>query len=111
MRAYAYVKWASGENSLNFPNANHYYNAKYYMWMPREKFYAGFSGKIGYLNLNFGDGAFKDGNNYQHPSDIFAFDDGYNNLLAKSAKEVNQQVVQGIIPVAFDQDSPKVVEL
>jgi hypothetical protein len=79
------------------------------MWLPKERFYSAFSGKIGYLNLNFGDGAFRDGNNYVHPNDIFAFNDGLTNLLGNNVKEVNMQV-PGVIPVAVDQDSPKVVE-
>ena len=109
-RAYAYVKWASGENSLNFPNTNHYYISKFYMWVPKERFYAAFSGKIGYLNLNFGDGAFRDTNKYDHPDDIFAYGEGYNKLVANNVKEVNVQEA-GLINVAYDQDSPKVVEL
>ncbi len=100
-RAYAYTKWASGENNLNFPDVNHYYIGKFYLWLPRERFYSAFSGKIGYFNINAGDGAFRDTNKYEHPDDIFAFTEGFNKLAANNVKEVNIQE-GGLMNVAYD---------
>lgn len=53
-RAYAFVKWTDGEDSLNWDDINHYLAFNLYLFVGRDKHFPGHNGKIGYFNFNAG---------------------------------------------------------
>lgn len=45
----------------------HFLTPEFYVFVGRDKFFPGLSGKIGYLKFNLGDGAFLKEANFAHP--------------------------------------------
>lgn len=72
-KAYVYVKWTAGEDSLTYENANHYLAPLFYIYVGRDKHSPGHSGKMAYFNFNLGEGSYITNNKFDHPKDIFGF--------------------------------------
>ena len=70
------MKWTKSEDSLNYPNINHYYAPKFYVYAGKDPHFPGLSGKIAFVNFNVGPGSFKKGSDFSHPKDIFGFSAG-----------------------------------
>lgn len=47
--AYVYVKWNDGENSLNYPNVDHYFVGRMWVYTAKDRHYPGFNGKLGFF--------------------------------------------------------------
>lgn len=75
-QAYAYVKWIESEDELNYENVNHYYIQKLYIYIGKDIFYPGFNGKLNYVVVNFGLGAFRNKKKFSDNNDIFNYDIG-----------------------------------
>lgn len=71
--AYSYVKWTDNEDNLNFANINHYFAAKFHVFVGRDAHFPGFNGKLAYVNFNIGGGAFRKGNDFTRDDDAFGF--------------------------------------
>lgn len=58
---------------------NHYYVHKLYAYVGKDKFYSGLNGKMAYVVVNFGFGAYK--NQKQFDEEIFNFKLGLKELI------------------------------
>jgi hypothetical protein len=74
------VKWSNDENFLNYDNVNHYFAERFWLWTTKDRYHPAFNGKIGYLNVNLGDGAFRNRPDFSHPNDIYGYDKGFKAL-------------------------------
>ena len=61
---------------MKYDNINHYFAERFWLWTVKDRYYPAFSGKIGYLNVNLGDGSFRLTGDLTHPTDIFGYDKG-----------------------------------
>lgn len=72
----AYVKWTEGDNSLDFKNINHYFTSTFYVFAGKDNQFPGFNGQVAYISFNAGEGAYKKGTDFTHPTDIFRVEKG-----------------------------------
>ena len=72
-----YVKWSKTENNLEYPNANHYLASEFFIYLGKDTHFPGFNGKIANVQFNAGEGAFKKGNDFTDPKDVFGFKAGF----------------------------------
>lgn len=61
------------------------------------------------MKVNFGKGAFRLGDDFDHKDDAFGYNEGADNLLSK-VKHVDE-TDEGLINVAYDDASPKEIEI
>ena len=106
--AYTYVKWTTGEDSIEFKNVNHYFASKYVVFVGKDVQFPGFSGKVAFVSFNTGEGASKKGNDFTHPTDVFRFDKGKQNLFPKVDPSKPTVDERGEIPNEVNNNSPKV---
>jgi len=71
-KAYAYVQFKDSEGSNTYPNVNHYLAEKFWLtvgkdWQAKNPY----SGQIAHVAVNTGQGAFREGKNFDHPNDAF----------------------------------------
>ena len=74
--AYAYVKWRDSEDNLEYKDINHYFAKKYFVFVGKDVQFPGFNGRIASTSFNHGEGSFRKGNDFKHPTDAFRFDKG-----------------------------------
>jgi trans-2-enoyl-CoA reductase len=56
--------------SNNYNQINHYLAPKFFLYVGRDLTHpVNYNGKIGYMALNLGDGAFRDGKDFGHKDD------------------------------------------
>jgi hypothetical protein len=53
-KAYIHVKWFDGEDSMTYPNINHYFAPKFLAYVGKDRHYPAFNGNIGYFKINLG---------------------------------------------------------
>jgi hypothetical protein len=74
------VKWFNGDNNLKYENINHYFAERFWLWTAKDRYHSAFNGRIGYLNVNLGDGSFRIKDDFTHPNDIYGYDKGFKAL-------------------------------
>lgn len=69
----------------------------------KDRFYPAFNGKIAYVRVNFGDGAYRKGKEYTHDDGIFGFEDG-----EKEFKDKEDDIIDmdDTIPSEFNDPEP-----
>ncbi|CAD8058815.1 unnamed protein product [Paramecium sonneborni] len=105
-QANVYVKWQDDEDKLLYENVNHYYVNKLYAYIGKDKFYSGLNGKMAYVVVNFGFGAYR--NQKQFDEEIFNFNIGIKELI-KTTEDVQFQPIikqEKIESSGFDLDQP-----
>jgi len=75
------VRFTTGIETLEYNNVNHYFASTFYIYVGKDMHFPGFNGKIGFVNFNIGDGAFKKMPDFKHPNDIFGLLKGEENIL------------------------------
>ena len=60
---------------------NHYFAPEFYIFIGSDNYNPGWSGKIGLVQFNSGEGAYRTGKDYYHPKDIFKYKEGLDTLL------------------------------
>ncbi|CAD8140693.1 unnamed protein product [Paramecium octaurelia] len=109
-KAYSYVKWTDGEDSLKYDNVNHYFAPQFFVFVGRDKHFPGFSGKLAYVNFNVGAGSFRGENDFKHPKDVFGFEIGQSKLLDSKKGDFNPRELQkgANLENAFENDKPTI---
>lgn len=82
-----YVKWSKTENNLEYPNTNHYLASEFFIYLGKDTHFPGFNGKIAHVQFNAGEGAFKKGNDFSDPKDVFGFKAGLDKFGKDEPKE------------------------
>lgn len=106
-KAYSYVQFFNQKSlSHTYNNVNHYLPPTLWVYIGKDinkgnNFY---SGKIGYVNVNLGEGAFRAGKDFNHPDDIFSVkvyigDDD-------SDKDDTTVEIDDVQPSSHDQEKP-----
>lgn len=104
----AYVKWGKSEDTLEFKNINHYFTSTFYVFAGKDNHYPGFNGKVAYTSFNAGEGAYRRGTDFAHPSDIFRMDKGTSNLFPKGDPSKPAVDEKGELPNAFNNNAPRI---
>lgn len=106
-KAFVYVKWADSEDTLVYDNVNHYLAAEFIIFIGRDKHFKGFSGKLGFINFNIGNGAYSKDGFKEHPKDAFGFKSGIDKLAKTADSQVQPgQVIKDSLPNGFETKRP-----